>query len=111
MEIHISRKDMENKEFFKAQQRFANAIGAELIVDTPIVKPKRYDCTIWLDENNDVASDEFNRKKDALAWAKSQLEKHPTAVADLKKWNAKGDDFEDWQYRIIEGEFTEVGWF
>lgn len=111
MELHITREQAKDEKFLHAQRLLADAFGAELVIDYQIVKPKRFDCTIWVDENNDVASGEFDTKKEALIWTKEQLAKYPTAVADLKKWNAKGDDFEDWQYRIVDGKLKEAHGF
>ena len=111
MELHITREQAKDEKFLHAQQNLAKVLGADLVIDTYIAKPKRFDCVIWIDENNDAASGEFDTKKEALAWAKGQLAKYPTAVADLKKWNAKGDDFEDWQYRIADGKLKEMPGF
>ena len=111
MELHITREQAKDEKFLRAQQQLANVLGAELVIDYPIIKPKRFDCTIWMDENNDVASGEFDTKREAIDWTKKQLAKHPTAIADLKRWNAKGDDFEDWQYRMVDGKFAEVDGF
>lgn len=111
MELHITRKQAENQKFLESQMRFAERMGIELFVDYEIEKPKPYDCVLWLDENDDHSHGEFNRKADALKWAKDQLAKYPQGIIDLKKWNAKGDDYEDWQYRIVDGEFAEVDGF
>ena len=108
MEIHITREQAKDEKFLHAQSLLADALGVELVIDYPVVKPKRFDCVIWMDENNDIASGEFDTKKEAIAWVKEQLAKYPAAVADLKKWNAKGDDFEDWQYRLVDGMPKEV---
>ena len=67
-----------------------------------------YDVSIWLDENNEVCGANFHTKKEALDYAKRNLKKYPTAVADFKHWNNKGDDYDYTYYRLKDGELTEV---
>lgn len=111
MEIHITREQANNESFLNANRLLAEALGCELMIDYPVEKPKRYDCSIWVDENYEASWCGFDTKKEALAWAKAQLGVFEGAVADLKKWDSKGEDFEDWQYRIVDGEFREVDGF
>ena len=111
MEIHISRKSANNLSFLRAQQLLADRLGFDLIIDNPAVNLKPYDCVIWQDENNDCVHGEFASKRDALKWAKVQLTKYPSAIADLKRWNKNGDDYEDWQFRLIDGKFVQVEGF
>ncbi len=33
---------------------------------------------------------------------------NPSAFADLKHWNAKGDDYDYWYYRLENGKLKEV---
>ena len=106
MEMHIARELIKDQKALDGYQRLADVLGVELVIDYP--KPKRYDCTIWLNADADVAYGEFDKKSDAISWAKEELPKHPGAVADLRKWNAARDDFEDWQYKVLDGKFTEV---
>ena len=70
-----------------------------------------YDCSIWLDENNEVCGANFHTKKEALDYAKRNLKRYPTAVADLKHWNNKGDDYDYTYYRLKDGELKEVNDF
>jgi hypothetical protein len=111
MPIIITREQMENKKFYEAQKKLAEAWGMELIVETPVQKPKHYDCTIWTDENTDIAYGEFDTKAQARKWACENLARYPRAIADLKHWNAKHDDYgEYWFLKLENGKLTETEW-
>lgn len=87
-------------------RRIANLMGETLeIRNAPTLN---YDCSIWLDENNEVCGANFHTKKEALDYAKRNLKKNPTAVADFKHWNSKGDDYDYTYYRLKDGELVEV---
>lgn len=67
-----------------------------------------YDCSIWLDENDELCQKDFHTKKEAMDYAKKVLKDNPSAYADLKHWNAKGDDYDYWFYRLENGKLKEV---
>ena len=87
-------------------KRIAELMGAKFVLkNAPTIN---YDVSIWLDDNNEVCGANFHTKKEALDYAKRNLKKYPTAVADFKHWNNKGDDYDYTYYRLKDGELTEV---
>lgn len=78
------------------------------IKKAPKPKSMDYDVSIWLDDNNEVCGANFHTKKEALDYAKRNLKKNPTAVADFKHWNDQHDDYDYTYYRLKDGELTEV---
>ena len=104
MTLEIEYKLYKGKE--EHYKKLAKGLGCKLVVKG--MPTLNYDCSIWLDENDELCQKDFHTKKEALDYAKKVLKDNPSAYADLKHWNAKGDDYDYWFYRLENGKLKEV---
>lgn len=106
----IDYKLVKTREELNRYRVIAYELGCDRLViqNCPKQKSMNYEVSIWLDENNEICGANFHTKKEALDYAKRNLKKNPTAVADFKHWNNKGDDYDYTYYRLKDGELTEV---
>ena len=109
MTIRVSRDDWRNEAFRNATLLLAESFGTDVEIEVPKKEHLPYQVQIWLGDDVTEAS-EFTRKADALKWSKERLSdpKNAGGVADVKKYNKAGDDF-DWQFYVLsEGRLEET---
>lgn len=109
MSVTISRSDWDNDALRESALRLAEALGEDLevVYEREAIKP--YNVRLWLHDDV-MASEDFDRKSDALAWSRNALSEaaDPECVADVRKFNSTGDDFDWWFYRLVDGRLKQV---
>jgi len=107
MTIKVSASDWENPVFRNSVLMLAEQFGNDIEIETVRKPLPPYNAQVWLNDDI-VASNDFKTKKEAKKWIASELAKRPNAEADLRKYNKRGDDFDGFVYRLVDGVIAEV---